>query len=103
MQIARVIGNVVATRKVDKIMRYKLLVVEPVDLTGKPSGKHMVAIDAVQAGPGEIVFIVEGSSARMAVPEKDVPIDTAIIAIIDAIERDGKIVFRKTVEEFAVA
>ena len=103
MQIARVIGNVVATRKVDKIMRYKLLVVEPADLTGKPSGKHMVAIDAVQAGPGEIVFIVEGSSARMAVPEKDVPIDTAIIAIIDAIERDGKIVFRKSVEEFAVA
>ena len=101
MQIARVIGNVVATRKVDKIMRYKLLVVEPVDLTGKPSGKHIVAVDAVQAGPGEIVFIVEGSSARMAVPEKEVPIDTAIIAIIDAIERDGKIVFRKSVEEFA--
>ena len=48
-----------------------------------------------------VVFIVEGSSARMAVPEKEVPIDTAIIAIIDAIERDGKIVFRKSVEEFA--
>ncbi|OGH60614.1 MAG: hypothetical protein A3G34_10820 [Candidatus Lindowbacteria bacterium RIFCSPLOWO2_12_FULL_62_27] len=101
MQLARVIGNVVATRKVDKIMRYKLLVVEPIDLTGKGSGKHMVAIDAVQAGPGEIVFIVEGSSARMAVPEKDVPIDTAIIAIVDAIEHDGRIVFRKTVQEFA--
>ncbi len=101
MQIARVIGNVVATRKVDKIMRYKLMVVEPIDLAGKPSGKHIVAVDAVQAGPGEIVFLVEGSSARMAVPEKDVPIDTAIIAIIDSIERDGKIVFRKTVQEFA--
>lgn len=101
MQIARVIGNVVATRKVDKIRNYKLLVVEPVDLTGKPSGKHLIAIDSVQAGPDEIVFIVEGSSARMAVAEKDVPIDTAIIAIIDSIERDGKIVFKKSENEFS--
>ena len=100
MVIAQVIGNVVATQKYHLLDGNKLLLVQPVTVDGKPQGSPKVAIDAVGAGSGEIVFVVEGSSARMAVkPENKVPVDCTIIAIIDSIEKDGKIIFRKNPEK----
>ncbi len=97
MLIAQVIGNVVATQKFHLLDGKKLLLVQPVTVDGSPQGAPKVAVDSVGAGSGELVFLVEGSSARMAVPpENKVPVDCAIIAIIDSMEKDGKIVFSKS-------
>jgi ethanolamine utilization protein EutN len=88
MILATVIGNVVATRKDEKLVGSKLLVVQPVDLDGKPKGGFLIAKDTVGAGAGETVIVVQGSSARMAKHSKDTPLDAAIIAIVDEIKRD---------------
>ena len=86
MQLARVIGNVVATRKDPRLVSNKLLVVRPMDPRGKPEGHYLVAVDTVDAGVGETVLVVSGSSARMASGLKDCPVDAAIVGIVDAIE-----------------
>ncbi len=86
MILARVIGTVVATRKDDRLVSSKLLVVRPLDLKGKPDGSALVAVDTVDAGVGEKVLVVSGSSARMASGMKDNPVDAAIIGIIDHVE-----------------
>lgn len=86
MILARVVGTVVATRKDERLVSSKLLVVRPIDPAGKAEGGYLVAIDTVDAGPGETVLIVSGSSARMAAGLKDCPVDAAIVGIVDAIE-----------------
>jgi ethanolamine utilization protein EutN len=86
MLLARVVGTVVATRKDERLLSTKLLLVRPVDPRGKAEGGYLVAIDTVDAGFGETVLIVSGSSARMAFGLKDVPVDAAIIGIVDEIE-----------------
>jgi len=88
MILAKVIGNVVATRKDEKLVGSKLLVVQPVDLNGKLKGGFLIAKDTVGAGSGETVIVVQGSSARMAKESKNTPLDAAIIAIVDEIKRD---------------
>ena len=86
MILARVVGTVVATRKDDRLVSSKLLVVQPIDPAGKPHGHQLVAVDTVDAGTGETVLIVSGSSARMAADLKDRPVDAAIVGIVDTIE-----------------
>ena len=86
MQIGRVVGTVVATRKDERLLSAKLMVVRPMDPAGKPEGTYLVAIDTVDAGVGETVLIVSGSSARMASGLKDCPVDAAIVGVIDHIE-----------------
>ena len=86
MLLARVVGTVVATRKDPRLVSHKLLVVRPMDPRGKAEGNYLVAIDTVDAGAGETVLIVSGSSARMAAGLKDCPVDAAIIGIIDTVE-----------------
>jgi len=86
MLLARVVGTVVATRKDDRLVSNKLLVVRPIDPSGKADGNYLVAVDTVDAGYGETVLIVSGSSARMAAGMKDCPVDAAIVGIIDAVE-----------------
>jgi len=94
MQLAKVVGTVVATRKDPRLEGKKLLVVTPLPPeeveTGKaspPSGKanYLVAVDTVSAGFGETVIIVTGGSARNAATCKDNPVDTAIIGIVDTV------------------
>ncbi len=85
MLVARIVGTVVATRKDPRLVSCKLLVVRPVDPRGKADGGYLVAIDTVDAGVGETVLIVSGSSARMAAGLKDCPVDAAIIGVIDTI------------------
>ena len=85
MLVARIVGTVVATRKDPRLVSSKLLVVRPVDPKGKADGNYLVAIDTVDAGVGETVLIVSGSSARMASGLKDCPVDAAIVGIIDTI------------------
>ena len=86
MLLARVVGTVVATRKDERLLSTKLLLVRPVDPQGKAEGGYLVAVDTVDAGFGETVLIVSGSSARMASGLKDTPVDAAIIGIVDAVE-----------------
>ena len=86
MILGRVVGTVVATRKDPRLVSNKLLVVRPIDPRGKADGNYLVAIDTVDAGVGETVLVVSGSSARMASGLKDCPVDAAIVGIIDDIQ-----------------
>lgn len=97
MILARVIGTVVATRKEERLVGAKLLIVQPVATLdpGRDDGKPLVAIDAVGAGPGEIVMVCSGSSARQTARTKDSPVDAVIMAIVDALEVGGTTVFSK--------
>ena len=86
MLLAKIVGTVVATRKDPRLVSNKLLVARPIDPGGKTDGHDLVAVDTVDAGVGETVLIVSGSSARMASGMKDCPVDAAIVGIIDAVE-----------------
>ena len=86
MLLAKIVGTVVATRKDPRLVSSKLLVARPMDPRGKPEGNYLVAIDTVDAGVGETVLIVSGSSARMASGLKDSPVDAAVIGIVDTID-----------------
>ncbi|WP_024613192.1 EutN/CcmL family microcompartment protein [Clostridium sp. Ade.TY] len=81
MIVGKVIDNVVSTRKEDGLMGYKLLVVEP--LEGYNNGKNIVAIDRVGAGRQSIVLVTIGENANLGLYKKDVPIDAAIVGIVD--------------------
>ena len=86
MLLARIVGTVVATRKDPRLVSNKMLLARPVDPTGKTDGNYLVAIDTVDAGVGEMVLIVSGSSARMASGMKDTPVDAAVVGIVDAVD-----------------
>jgi microcompartment protein CcmK/EutM len=86
MLLAKVVGTVVATRKDERLLNAKLLISRPIDPSGKPEGGYLVAVDTVDAGVGETVLIVSGSSARMAAGQKDCPVDAAIVGVIDRID-----------------
>jgi microcompartment protein CcmK/EutM len=86
MILAKIVGTVVATRKDERLVSNKLLLARPVDPKGKLDASYLVAVDTVDAGVGETVLIVSGSSARMASGLKDCPVDAAIVGIIDTIE-----------------
>jgi len=90
MLLAKVVGTVVATRKDERLESAKLLVSRPIDPYGKPEGNYLVAVDTVDAGVGETVLIVSGSSARMASGLKDCPVDAAIVGVIDRIDVENK-------------
>jgi microcompartment protein CcmK/EutM len=89
MLLARIVGTVVATRKDPKLESQKLLVARGIDPHGKPEGNYLVALDTVDAGVGETVLIVSGSSARMAAGMKDCPVDAAIVGIVDHVDTTG--------------
>jgi len=84
--LAKIVGTVVATRKDPKLVSNKLLVARPIDPTGTPEGSILVAVDTVDAGVGETVLIVSGSSARMASGMKDCPVDAVVVGIVDQVE-----------------
>jgi ethanolamine utilization protein EutN len=86
MILARIVGTVVATRKDERLISNKLLIARSMDPRGKSEGGYLVAVDTVDAGVGETVLIVSGSSARMASGMKDCPVDAAVVGIVDTIE-----------------
>ena len=88
MILARVAGNIVATRKDPRLEGYKLLIVKPVAPDGTPESNYLVAVDVVGAGSKELVLVVSGSSARMAEGCKDKPVDAAIVGIVDSVHLD---------------
>jgi microcompartment protein CcmK/EutM len=96
MLIARVIGTTVSTIKDEKLAGRKLLILRQTDETGETSGRPYVAVDTVDAGIGDLVLTAAGSSARQTDITKDTPVDAVIMSIIDSLEVDGKVVFRKS-------
>ena len=83
MQLARVIGHVVATRKDENLVGIKLLVVQPLTPERKDVGRPFVAVDAVGAGVGEEVFFVRGKEASFPFYPVEPPVDAAIVGIVD--------------------
>ena len=96
MILAKVIGNVVSTRKEPKIEGIKFMLLEKINPTTlQGSGDYIVAMDSVGAGIGEVVFYVAGNSSRMTAVTEGKPSDATIVAIVDAIEINGTYVYQK--------
>ncbi len=96
MHIARVIGTTISTIKDEKVRGSKLLILRQTDETGEFVGKPYVAVDLVDAGVDDLVLSGHGSSARQTYQTKDCPVDAVVIAVIDHLEVDGEVVFRKS-------
>ena len=86
MDLAKVIGTVVATRKDPSLEGSRLLIVQPLDEKQNPISDPLVAVDTLNdAGVGEIVYIVTGGDAVSIIPGKRMPVDVAIVGIVDSI------------------
>jgi len=83
MQLARVIGNVVVTRKDENLTGLKLLVLQPIAADGTAAGRTLVAVDAAGAGVGETVFFVRGKEATFPFYPVEVPADAGVVGIVD--------------------
>jgi len=83
MQIARVIGTVVASRKDENLAGIPLLLVQPLTPARQPAGRPLVAVDAVGAGVGEEVFFVKGKEASFPYYPVEAPVDAGIVGIVD--------------------
>jgi microcompartment protein CcmK/EutM len=84
MQLAKVIGDVVSTRKDENLTGRTLLVLQPIGADGGPVGRTLVAVDSVGAGVGETVFFVRGKEASFPFHPTEVPVDAGIVGIVDA-------------------
>jgi ethanolamine utilization protein EutN len=99
MFLARITGSLVSTQKVASMVGQKLLIVEPLRVDEqdqkslKPTGRSFVVVDTVGAGEGEVVLCVQGSSARYTPETKTLPVDAAIIGIVDQVQVGTKTIF----------
>ena len=102
MFMARATGSLVATQKVEAMVGHKLLIVEPLRVNEQdqsdlqPTGRSFVVVDTVGAGEGEVVLCVQGSSARFTPQTKTLPVDAAIIGIVDQVHVGSKQLFSQT-------
>jgi ethanolamine utilization protein EutN len=81
-------GTVVARRKVQGLEGQKLLIVQPLDHQNQPTGDPLVAVDTVRAGPGELVYLTQAREAAQACDPWFVPVDAAIIGIVDSMDAE---------------
>ncbi len=95
MQLGRVTGTLVATRKDPKMEGMKFLVLRQVDIDNEDAAGYVVAVDAVGAGVGEVVMYASGSSARQTELTNNRPCDAVVMAIVDEWDVDGETRFRK--------
>lgn len=95
MLIGEVVGSVVSTRKDEQLETHKLLVVQVHDHRNQPKEQYVVAVDAVGAGPGDVVLYATGSSARQTRITKDKPCDAVVMAIVDSWDVGGENVYEK--------
>ncbi len=86
MILGKVIGEVWATVKDEKLEGARLLVVQPTDPEGKPQGGIVVAVDSLNAGVGDPVLVAQGSSARQTTKTQNRPVDAVIMAIVDRVD-----------------
>jgi ethanolamine utilization protein EutN len=96
MRIARVIGSAVSTVKEPSLVGHKLLLVRETDERNEVTGPVFVAADLVGAGTGELVLVSEGSAARQSSKSSNQPVDAVIMGILDSLEVDGTVTFRKS-------
>lgn len=83
MQIAKVVGDVVATRKDENLAGLKLLILQPLTPTGEAIGRTLIAVDSAGAGVGETVFFVRGKEASFPFYPVEAPVDAGIVGIVD--------------------
>ena len=95
MLIGEVVGSVVATQKDERMTALKLLVVRVRDHENHPTEQYVVAVDAVQAGQGDMVLFATGSSARQTQLTEGRPCDAVIMAVVDSWDLGGKNVYEK--------
>jgi len=95
MQIALVIGSAVATIKDEQLHGRKLLLVRMADAAGEPVGEAQVAVDTVGSGTGELVIVTAGSSAQRTQQTANAPVDLAIVGVLDSLEVNGRMTYRK--------
>ncbi|RRD49610.1 EutN/CcmL family microcompartment protein [Arachnia propionica] len=95
MRIARVVGVAVSTAKAETLRGSKLLLLRPATPTDEPHGDVFVAVDAVGAGTGELVLVADGSASRQTELTGESPVDCVVMAILDSLEVEGEITFRK--------
>lgn len=87
MILAKVTGNIVASHKYSDFDGAKILIVQPLDLDNNPSGEELLAVDGVDAGPGDLVLLVQdGFAASAAVGKKSAAIDVAVIGVVDEVK-----------------
>ena len=90
MQIARVCGTLVSTLKHPALQGHKMLLVQPCDLDGRPTGRKSMALDVVDAGPGDWVLLLdEGASASQVLCNPRGPVRTLVVGVIDAVQRQA--------------
>ena len=105
MFVAKVTGSLVSTQKVQAMVGYKLLIVEPYRVDAEQrdrlvtTGRTFVAVDALGAGVGDYVLITQGSSARMTPETKNMPVDTVIVGIVDQVHVDHTCVYSREANE----
>jgi len=90
MYLGRVIGTCVATRQYEGLEGVKLLVVQPLDRARQATGRPQVAVDVAQAGPDDLVFLVGAREASHALEEAFVPVDAAIVGIVDDLHQPSE-------------
>ena len=101
MFVGKVTGSLVSTQKLESMRGRKMLLVEPYCLDKETQsvlstiGKTFVAVDTVGAGEGEFVLVVQGSSARLTPETKNLPVDAAIVGIVDSVHVEHKCVYSK--------
>jgi microcompartment protein CcmK/EutM len=101
MELARVVGTVVATRKEARLQGFKILLLQLAREDGSTEESSLVALDSVGAGEGELVLVVRGSSARLACDLENYPVDAVILGIVDTITVGGSVTFAKESETAA--
>ena len=99
MVLAKVVGTLVSTQKESSMDGLKFLILQNVDIVGKSTGGFVVAVDAVDAGTGEMVLYASGSSARQTEQTNNRPCDAVVMAIVDNWETDGKFKYKKGVND----
>jgi microcompartment protein CcmK/EutM len=104
MFVARVTGALVSTQKLESMVGYKLLLVEPYRLDAEQrrslvtTGRTFVAVDLLGAGEGDFVLIAQGSSARLTPETKSMPIDTLIIGLVDQVHVESQCVYERSTD-----
>ncbi len=104
MFVAKVTGSLVSTQKLDSMVGFKLLMVEPYRLDPQDrtqlvtTGRTFVAVDTLGAGEGDLVLIAQGSSARLTVETKNMPIDTLVIGLVDQVHVEETAVYERNNE-----
>jgi microcompartment protein CcmK/EutM len=95
MLLGKVVGTLVASQKDEKLEGMKFLVLQRLDIQGRPQDGYVVATDAVGAGISEVVMYATGSSARQTTLTTNRPCDAVIMAIVDILEVGGKVIYQK--------